>query len=626
MIGSDLIISCQDRDAFAPVDGNAAIVRVPLGPSSVTVNQFEYLPSLNGSAGFSLAGQIIEMGNRTLIMGLSPSDNAIGVEYGLGSAATIWDENLNPTEHPTGMPQTYAGLISGIAEDGTVVGWEVDPVVNTYRNFVGSLIPPYSVPFPINFNPLRLVTQISKDGKYAKTGASGSFGLGGLALRRTSSWPDQFEVIPDSFLEWPATYAAASFHGEWRLLVEHPIHGQIGIREVFHLSNDERIFSQGFGVWRMCDGAFLKDLGWGSLAVVDAYPVGSTVALAIDAYVWTDERVPNSGQVYYDRNLLITLDGDDVLDLAPLMQGSPFNYSAYSLFENYNVFFRHGGNLGMFINSGDPGASSDLGNYVVLEFPVNEPFRRDRIGEFDGQNYRLPTQSLGLDINQFGAGIPGAIPLNGFDSDGDGTDEQALFVAGDFLIDANRNGVWDGSAGGDLEVPFGEPGDQPVTGDWDGNGIDEVGIRRGVMFMLDVNGNGVWDGPEVDVEFAFGSSQGVPVVGDWNGDGVSDVGTFHPAATMLSSSGQGLCTFQLDLDGNRQWQPGGVDRILAFVKGGRVPVVGDWDGDGVTDLGVVSNRTVFLDLNGDRQWSGKFNGDLQYQIWSSVQRLIVGIW
>jgi len=70
-----------------------------------------------------------------------------------------------------------------------------------------------------------------------------------------------------------------------------------------------------------------------------------------------------------------------------------------------------------------------------------------------------------------------------------------------------------------------------VVGDWTGTGKSKIGLfRSGYFWILDMNGNGVFDGTGVgqDVAFAYGGISGdVPVVGDWAGTGVSQVGVFR---------------------------------------------------------------------------------------------------
>lgn len=88
-------------------------------------------------------------------------------------------------------------------------------------------------------------------------------------------------------------------------------------------------------------------------------------------------------------------------------------------------------------------------------------------------------------------------------------------------VDYNRNGKWDGVAGGDQKWILGKPGDQPVAGDWNGNGYTEMGTFRlnttdnRYYWSLDYNGNGLWDGKVIDRQFVFGIAGDVPVIGKW---------------------------------------------------------------------------------------------------------------
>lgn len=75
-----------------------------------------------------------------------------------------------------------------------------------------------------------------------------------------------------------------------------------------------------------------------------------------------------------------------------------------------------------------------------------------------------------------------------------------------------------------------------------------------------------------------------PVVGDWDGDGRTTIGIFADQ------------TFFLDMDND-----GRADAQIAWRYQGDIPVIGDWDGNGIDDLGVFSAaaRTFFLDTNRD---------------------------
>src|SRR5206468_457208 len=59
-----------------------------------------------------------------------------------------------------------------------------------------------------------------------------------------------------------------------------------------------------------------------------------------------------------------------------------------------------------------------------------------------------------------------------------------------------------------------------------GAGLTEVGIYRRGEWFIDVNGNGVWD--EGDLYAKLGSENDLPITGDWDGDGKTDIGVFGP--------------------------------------------------------------------------------------------------
>ena len=70
----------------------------------------------------------------------------------------------------------------------------------------------------------------------------------------------------------------------------------------------------------------------------------------------------------------------------------------------------------------------------------------------------------------------------------------------------------------------------------------------------------------------FGQAGDMPVVGDFNGDGVDDIGVYR--------GGQWI----VDIDGNRQIDA--KDKVFELGGAGDKPVVGDWNDDGTDDPGV----------------------------------------
>ncbi|MDZ4802075.1 MAG: SBBP repeat-containing protein [Bryobacteraceae bacterium] len=90
--------------------------------------------------------------------------------------------------------------------------------------------------------------------------------------------------------------------------------------------------------------------------------------------------------------------------------------------------------------------------------------------------------------------------------------------------------------------------------------------------------------------FAWGTPGYTAVAGDWNGDGITKVGVFLNG------------TWILDMNNSRRLDAG--DLIFQWGTAGTTPVVGDWDGDGTTNVGVFTAGNWYLDLNGNRQLDG----------------------
>jgi hypothetical protein len=76
------------------------------------------------------------------------------------------------------------------------------------------------------------------------------------------------------------------------------------------------------------------------------------------------------------------------------------------------------------------------------------------------------------------------------------------------------------------------------------------------------------------------------VVGDWDGDQETDIGMYRPSKRM----------FFLDFD-----EDGRSEVWFVYGTAGDIPVAGDWDGDGYTDIGMFrpSNKTFYLDTSTD---------------------------
>ncbi len=76
----------------------------------------------------------------------------------------------------------------------------------------------------------------------------------------------------------------------------------------------------------------------------------------------------------------------------------------------------------------------------------------------------------------------------------------------------------------------------------------------------------------VNKTFHFGTTGDIPVVGDWDGDGISDAGVFRPS----------MGNWYLDYNSD-----GVKDKEFHFGMKGDTPIVGDWDGNGILISGYL---------------------------------------
>jgi Beta-propeller repeat len=221
-------------------------------------------------------------------------------------------------------------------------------------------------------------------------------------------------------------------------------------------------------------------------------------------------------------------------------------------------------------------------------------------GIFDGTGVGLDSTAA------FGGGsvIAGDVPIYG-DWSGGGTTKIGVYRSstGHFLLDFNDNGTFDGNLA-DRDFPFFNAapvaGDVPVVGDWTGTGTSKIGIYRpstGTWF-LDTNGNGIFDAGDVTTQFggitASASCPGgdVPVTGDWTGSGTTKIGLFRCGFFWIQdTNGHGVFDSATDVT----FAYGG-----GTIVPGDVPVVGDWNGDGKSKVGIWRANFLFvLDVDGD---------------------------
>jgi len=254
----------------------------------------------------------------------------------------------------------------------------------------------------------------------------------------------------------------------------------------------------------------------------------------------------------------------------------------------------------------------------------------DGDGLFDSVEYRNGTLAMDnaalVDSDGDGApdfweranGLDPDVSNVGVDSDGDGWDDVVeylrghdphltdltfassklgIYMDGIWYLDMNDNLQWDGEEV-DVRGVFGIGliGEVSVTGDWNGDGQTDIGVYIDGIWYLDMNNNWQWDGEEVDKRgvFGIGLVGEVPVAGDWNGDGKTQIGVYQDGI------------WYLDMNNNVQWDGEEVDVRGVFGIGlvGEVPVVGDWNGDGRAELGIYQDGIWYLDTNRSWDWNG----------------------
>jgi hypothetical protein len=130
-----------------------------------------------------------------------------------------------------------------------------------------------------------------------------------------------------------------------------------------------------------------------------------------------------------------------------------------------------------------------------------------------------------------------------------------------------------------------------------GDGLSEIGVFRPAtgQWFFDLDRSGSWSGCGPDLCLPqFGAPDDIPVTGDWDGDGISQVGTYRQGTWLLDN-------------GNGQWDGAGVDTVYGnFGAPGDLPVTGDMDGNGISEIGVFRPATGqwFFDLDNSGSWSG----------------------
>ena len=148
----------------------------------------------------------------------------------------------------------------------------------------------------------------------------------------------------------------------------------------------------------------------------------------------------------------------------------------------------------------------------------------------------------------------------------------------------------------------------PTGSTFDRGGLNFYAKTSQIGTNLGVYSGGYWylnvNGKMQVVACPAGWSGATPVVGDWNGDGKSDIGLFLNGNWWLDTNEDGV------------FDSGDAQFIFGFGGSGVVPVVGDWNGGGKTEVGVYANGAWFRDVDGTHTWDATNQAALAYLGWN----------
>ena len=209
------------------------------------------------------------------------------------------------------------------------------------------------------------------------------------------------------------------------------------------------------------------------------------------------------------------------------------------------------------------------------------------------------TFTFGLSTDTFVVG-----DWNGSGFDSVGVVRGTASGAAQWTIDTNEDYAFDS---GDAIYNYGLNTDKFVTGDWTGSGTTRIGVVRtlsdgSAQWVLNTTGTGVYT--PSDTVFNYGLGSDTFITGDWNGAGKTEIG-------VVRALPSGVLQWVLNTSGSGVYSSG--DSVFNFGLVGDTPVVGDWNGGGKTEIGVVRQQA-----DGTAVWSLDTNGDGAFDAGDSV--------
>lgn len=168
------------------------------------------------------------------------------------------------------------------------------------------------------------------------------------------------------------------------------------------------------------------------------------------------------------------------------------------------------------------------------------------------------------------------------------------------------------SAGSEVSFYYGIPGDVPFLGDWDCDTVATPGLFRtsdAFAYLRNSNTQGI-----ADVRFFFGNPSDIPLAGDFNGDGCDTVSIYRPEEARF---------YIINTLGEHGGGLGAAEYSFLFGNPGDMPVVGDWNGDGIDEIG-LHRETTGLFYYRDTLTTGTADG--QFFFGDPGDRFVSGDW
>ena len=159
---------------------------------------------------------------------------------------------------------------------------------------------------------------------------------------------------------------------------------------------------------------------------------------------------------------------------------------------------------------------------------------------------------------------------------------------------------------------FGNPGDVPFLADWDCDGVATPGLFRqsdAFAYLRNSNSQGI-----ADIRFFFGNPSDIPLAGDFNGDGCDTLSIYRPENQTF---------YIMNELGENEGGLGAAEYSFVFGNPGDNPVVGDWDGDGIDEIGLHRETTGFFYYR-DTLTTGVADGEMFFG--DPGDRFIAGDW